>query len=328
VELRHFRYFVAVAEELNFRRAAERMYVAQGAVSAQIGKLERELGVRLLDRSPRGVSLTDAGAALLPEARRVLNQAEVARLAARNARDHATSRLRIGYMPASLPESVPRAVQRLAAAMPLLETSFEQGPVDELIEATRAAWLDAAVVALPATTAGLRLTHLGERRAIAALPVSHEHAMRAEVRLDQLAPERIVVLPRDANRPLYDGILAGCRAAGISPSLVEMPDADLERALLAVASGAGVGLFPESVAERYGTPGVRFVPLRDETASFAAAVLTRRDSDHMPTVAFLRAVTALARPRGPEGDSPTIWPRPDELAGAVGRWPRQRIEPR
>ena len=122
MELRHLRYFVAVADELSFRRAAERMYVAQGAFSEQIRKLERELDVRLLDRSRRSVSLTDAGAALLPEARRVLHQVEVARLAARNARDHATSRLRIGYVPGSLPASVTARVAGYAdtvwSAMP------------------------------------------------------------------------------------------------------------------------------------------------------------------------------------------------------------------
>src|SRR4029077_4074135 len=114
MELRHLRYFVAVAEELHFRHAAERLHVAQPAVSEQVRKLEDELGVRLLNRDQRHVSLTVAGAALLPEARRVLHDAEVARLAARSARDRATSRLRIGYIPAALPARVPRALQRLA----------------------------------------------------------------------------------------------------------------------------------------------------------------------------------------------------------------------
>src|SRR3954467_718943 len=87
VELRQLRYFVAVAEELHFRRAAERLYVAQPAVSEQIRKLEEELGVRLFDRTQRKVALTESGAALLTEARRVLHQAEAARVAARSASD-------------------------------------------------------------------------------------------------------------------------------------------------------------------------------------------------------------------------------------------------
>ncbi len=290
MELRHLKYFVAVAEELNFRRAAERVYVAQGAFSEQVRKLERELGVRLLDRSSQGTSLTEAGAALLPEARRVLRQADIAQLAARNAHDDAAARLRIGYLPAALPSGLSRGLQRLATAMPLLETSLEPGTQRELLEAVRTESVDAAIVTLPAATDGLRVTPLRDQRVVAALPSSHEHCARSEVRLEQLAPRRILLLPRDANRPLYDGILASCRAAGLCPTLIEMPDEDAERAVLAVACGAGPALLPESVVERYGTPGVRFGPLSADEATFTTSVVTRRDTEHMPTVAVLRTV--------------------------------------
>src|SRR6476659_3092072 len=107
MELRHLRYFVAVAEELHFRRAAERLHVAQPAVSEQIRKLEAELGVQLLLRTQRSVSLTPAGAAMLEEARRVLRQADHACHAAREAHGRALSHLRIGYLPDVLPAAVP-----------------------------------------------------------------------------------------------------------------------------------------------------------------------------------------------------------------------------
>lgn len=297
MELRHLRYFVAVAEELHFRRAAERLHIAQPAVSEQIRKLEDELGVQLLNRTSRSVSMTDAGAALLPEARTVLQQAEAARLAARGARDVATSRLRIGYMPVSLPASVPRALQRLSAATSRVETRLEPGSGLGLIEAVREKRLHAAVVSLPAPTAGLRITPLADQRAIAAIPLRPGQAVRSEIRLDQVAPERILVLPRDANRPFYDAVIATCHDADLSPTLVEMPDGDVEPALLAVASGAGMALFPESVAERYAAPGVRFVALGGHQPVVATAVVTRHDTTHMPTASFLKVLSQAAKPR-------------------------------
>src|SRR5207247_5544816 len=127
----------------------------------------------------------------------------------------------------------------------------EPGSGLELIEAVRAEQLDAAIVSLPAPIAGLRTTVLGDQGAVATLPVGHDHAVKHEIRLEQVAPERIVVLPRDADRPFYDAIVATCRDAGLSPTLVEVPGESVERALLAVASGAGMALLPESVAERY-----------------------------------------------------------------------------
>src|SRR4051794_27868428 len=99
MELRHLRYFVAVAEELHFRRAAERLHIAQPAVSEQVRKLEAELGVKLFERNQRSVTLTDAGAAMLDEGRRVLSQADVAQRAAREAHARTVGRLQIGYLP-------------------------------------------------------------------------------------------------------------------------------------------------------------------------------------------------------------------------------------
>jgi DNA-binding transcriptional LysR family regulator len=291
MELRHLRYFVAVAEELHFRRAAERLHIAQPAVSEQVRKLEEELGVRLFDRTPRNVSLTDAGAALLIEARRVLDQAEVARLAARRALGRPSSVLRIGYLPASLPASVPRTLQRLAREWPDLETTLQPGFGLELVDAVRAEKLDVAIVSLPTPAAGLRVTGLGDQRAVAVFPVGHDHAVKSAIRLEQIVPERIVVFPRDADRPFYDAVIAACRDAGISPTLIESPDAQVERVLLAVAAGAGMAVLPESVSERYVAAGVRFVPLDGTGPVLATAVISRRDTEHLPTLAFLRAIS-------------------------------------
>jgi DNA-binding transcriptional LysR family regulator len=291
VELRQVRYFVAVAEDLHFSRAAKRLHVAQPAISEQIRKLELELGVELLDRTRRPIALTVAGTAFLDEARWLLEGAQLARLAARGAQDPEACRLRIGYAPAALPARVPRALQRLASHMPHLRASMHEGTPLELSDSTRAGRLDAAIVSLPAVTTGLRVTPLGEQRAVAAVPMRHRHAVGEPRRLAQIAPETVILLPRESNRAFYDAVVASCREAGLAPTFVELPDAHLERALLAVVAGAGMALLPESVADRYVAPGVRFVSLDGNQPAVPVAALTRRDSSNLATAAFLRELS-------------------------------------
>jgi DNA-binding transcriptional LysR family regulator len=297
VELRHLRYFVAVAEELHFRRAAERLYVAQPAVSEQIRKLEAELGVRLFDRTHRSVSLTDGGKALLVEARRVLQLAEVARIAARSARDSMGARLRFGYVSDAMPASVPRAWQHLASAEPRVEVSLETGAALRLIQAVRDRQLDAAVVGLPAPTKGLRVTTLGHQSLVAALPAATARGLEAGITLERLAPERLVMLPRDANPALHDAVVSLCHQAGLSPRFVEAAEPRVEAVLLAVAAGGGTALLPAAIMERYAAPGVQLVELIGAEPAFETAVLTRLDTEHLATHAFLRALPRVPKPR-------------------------------
>jgi DNA-binding transcriptional LysR family regulator len=297
MELRHLRYFVAVAEELHFRRAAERLYVAQPAVSEQIRKLEEELGVRLFDRTQRSVSLTAAGSAMLDEARRVLRQAELAQLAARNAGSSAVEQLRIGFLAGSLPTGVPLALQRLSESANPVNVQLETGPALRLIDDVRAERLDAAVVSLPAPTNGLQTTRLGEERAVAVLPISHPQSSRQAIELEQLSPERIVLLARDANPAFHDAIVFVCHETGLSPTLVEVGEPRVEHALLAVAAGAGMALLPASAANHYSAPGVSFLPLDGAQPVTETAVVSRKDSEHAATSTFLNAVSRTGRLR-------------------------------
>jgi DNA-binding transcriptional LysR family regulator len=296
MELRHLRYFVAVAEELHFRRAAERLYVAQPAVSEQIRKLEAELGVRLFDRTHRSVALTEPGKALLAEARRVLQLAEAAQHAARNASRRTGARLRIGYVPDVLPSSVPRALQRLAAATTCIDISLEAGTPLGLLAAVRDGGLDAAVLALPAPTKGLRITTLGHQRFVAALPATDIRVLHGDLTLERLDPERLIVLPRAANPALHDAVVSMCRSAGVSPALVESAEPRVEAVLLAVAAGGGAALLPASVSERYAVPGVQLVELAGAEPAYESAVVTRPDSEHLSTQAFLHAVVRAGKP--------------------------------
>jgi DNA-binding transcriptional LysR family regulator len=308
MELRHLRYFVAVAEELHFRRAAERLYVAQPAVSEQVRKLEGELGVRLFDRTQRSVSLTDAGAALLVEARRVLRQAEIAQMAARNAGDRANQELRIGHVSDLLPRCVTRAMRTLGASSPRIRMRLETGAAVRLIDELRAERLDAVVVGLPAPTSKLRVTPAGHQRAVLALPVTHPQAVSAAISLERLLPERLIVLPPDTNPAFHSAVVSICRDAGFSPTLIEVVEPRVEHVLLAVASGAGMALLPESAAERHVAQGVRFVPIDDPEPAFASVVLTRPGADDLATAAFVRAVTHAAGPVAVPDPVPALAP--------------------
>src|ERR1044072_4216727 len=247
MELRHLRYFVAVAEELHFRRAAERLYVAQPAVSEQIRKLEAELGVRLFDRTHRSVCLTEPGRALLPEARRVLRLAEAAQHAARNASRRTGERLRVGYVPDALPSSVPRALQQLATAAAGVDVALETGTPLGLIAAVRDAAIDAAVVSLPAPTKELQVTPLESQAVIVALPTVEAREYEDGVSLAALQPDRLVMLPRAANPVLHDAVVAHCRNARVAPALIAAAEPRGEAVLLAGAAGGGAALLPASV---------------------------------------------------------------------------------
>jgi DNA-binding transcriptional LysR family regulator len=310
MELRHLRYFVAVAEELHFRRAAERLYVAQPAVSEQVRKLEAELGVQLFNRTHRSVSLTLAGAALLEEARRVLHQADIAQMAARTAAQQATERLRIGHLPDLLPGSVARAMRILGTSAPRVQISLQTGPTARLIDQLRAHQLDAAIVGLPVAANGLRITRAGGEHTVAALPTSHPHAASRSVALERLAPDRVILPPRDSNPAFHSAVLSICRAAGLSPTLIELAEAHIEHALLAVAAGAGIALLPASVAERHMVPGVSFVAIESCEPAFVSAVLTLPgNSDALATARFVRAVAHAGTTAG-GGPASRISPLP------------------
>jgi DNA-binding transcriptional LysR family regulator len=261
MELRHFRYFVAVAEELHFRRAAERLHVAQPAVSEQIRKLEQELGVQLLNRTHRSVSLTAAGSAMLDEARRVLRQADVAQQAAREAEQRTGHRLRVGSMPDAFPQPLARALGRIAKALPGIDLVLETGHGPDLIEEVRSGRLDVAAVCLPARVSGLRATPFAHEATVVALPVMHRLADGDSLDVEQLAESNLILLPRAVNPAFYDGVVGGCREAGFAPSLMETAEPRVEQALLSVAVGRGMALLPASVADRYSLPGVSFRPL-------------------------------------------------------------------
>ncbi|HVC31145.1 MAG TPA: LysR family transcriptional regulator, partial [Steroidobacteraceae bacterium] len=189
MELRHLRYFLAVAEELNFTRAAERLGISQPPLTQQVKALEAELGVALLDRSAYRIELTDAGRIFAAEAARILGDARSAVQAARRAATGATGRVRVGFTEsASFNSLVTSSLRRFRSGYPAVEVSLEEHPSTELIEGLRAGRLDAAFVRPPLPVQrGLTLDLLEKEPLVAAVPTGHPLATRQQVDLGALA---------------------------------------------------------------------------------------------------------------------------------------------
>jgi DNA-binding transcriptional LysR family regulator len=261
-ELRLIRYFVAVAEERNFTRAAERLHMAQPPLCTAIRQLEQQLDVRLLDRTPRSVDLTAAGELLLERGRELLAHADEVVGAVRAVEKAPTGLLRVGISPAARFGAAPAAVARWAAAAPGVMVHTGEGTTGALLRDVRQGRLDLALVFCPdpAATAGLETTVAREEPAVVHVRADHPFARRASVALDELAGETLVVAGGPDSPGYTAAVVARCRAAGFEPSTRPDPYPDLGGQ--AVREGLGVVLYVAGAfgAELEGTTLVPVVP--------------------------------------------------------------------
>jgi DNA-binding transcriptional LysR family regulator len=246
--------------------------------------------VQLFERTHQRVRLTEAGQALLAEARGVLQQAEAACRAARQAHDVSGSRLKVGYVPDILPESVPRALHQLTSAVPTLEVTLESGPARELLQAVRGRRLDVAVTGLPAPTSGLRVMSLGSERLVAAMPSVHSVPA---ISLDAVASQRVLTLPRETDPALYDTIVSVFHDAGLAPVLTAVAEPRIESVLLGVASGRGMALLPASAAERRTLPGVHIAQVLGADPEVESGVSSHPEAGLLGLQSFLHVLEGL-----------------------------------
>jgi DNA-binding transcriptional LysR family regulator len=277
MEIRQLRYFVAVAEDRHFRRAAQRLHVAQPAVSEQIRKLERELGARLLDRTSRSVELTPAGAAFIDDARRILRDVDGAGHVVRRAQAGSRWRLRLGFTLHALPPAIGTVLGRIRTADAHIDVDLASGPARTLLTRLRHDQLDAAIVCLPAPTAGLRVATMSVEPLVAVVPSSRATA-HLPVSVARVAAGRVLLPARDADPACHDATLAAFHAAGAAPNLVESAATTVEQLLLEVLAGAGTALLPASAASRTGLPGLAALPLADVAAHVSMGLVTRDEA--------------------------------------------------
>lgn len=294
MDIKPLRLFIAVAEDLNFSRAAARLGMAQPPLSLAIKNLEQELGVRLLDRTRRSVTLTRAGAAFLVEARRSIAQLERSAHVARQVSAGRAGTLRIAYVSSAPYHFLPSVLTRFHRKFPDIDFDLQEWPSLELIRLVENDQVDVAILR---SVLGTRLklrTVIGCRESfVVALPRRHRLARRTLLRLADLAEEAFVSFSAKRSPSLHQQLLMACRTAGFTPR-IHQEAAQLQSIMSLVAAGLGIALVPSSI-QHLNHPEIAFRRLRDRTPWLSSElIVAMRDDNPMPAAReFLKIASAI-----------------------------------
>ncbi len=300
-DFRQLRYFIAVAEELSFTRAALRLHLSQPPLSQQIQSLEQDLGVRLLERSKRHVVLTEPGRVFLEQARQILAKADEARSQVTAAAAGHSGQLRLAYTSSvSFHPALPQTLLRFGQIAPNVRLKLSEMYTEVQFSALLAGEIDVGFVrnepihALDARS--LRMSVIDREPLLLALPSGHPHAGRSSLRLAEVAGDPFVSQPRELAATLCDRLVSLATAAGFQPEIVQQAQ-QINGLLALVAAGLGLALVPASMRS-VRLARVSYVPLEDSNAYMLLATACRAN-DHSPALQeFLATVTGTAAAPG------------------------------
>lgn len=302
MELRHLRYFIAVAEELHFGRAAQRLQIAQPPLSQQIRQLEAELQTQLLWRNKRHVELTDAGRAFLEEARKTLGQAERAARTARLAHDEQTGSLLMGFVDSALYDLLPRLVRAYRQLRPDIHVHLREMSSGQQVRALVRRELQVGLLRPARVGREIVFEELCRERLLVALPHGHRLSAEPEIAPAQLRGEPFVFFERALAPALHDFLLGLFRRARFTPTIAhEAGDGHTIVAL--VGAGVGVSLVAESM-RHWGGSQVVYRPLRHRSAWLPMCMAWHRDARSEVVESFVacaRAATGAGGTSHPPG---------------------------
>ncbi len=276
MELRHLRYFVTVAEELHFGRAATRLAIVQPSLSQQIQQLEDELGFPLLHRTKRSVELTDAGKVFLVEAKRALAQVQEAKRAAQRAYRGEVGRLVVGYISSSTYDLLPVMLRVYRERFPDVEVGLRELTTHEQIRALEEEYIDVGLLRLPISTPMVSAEVVRREPIVCVLPDGHPLASRERVAVSLLADEPFVLQSSHRGGGYYMQLMKLCLAAGFSPNVVQEVT-EMHIIVSLVAAGMGVSLVPLSACN-IRSQGVVYRELEGTPALSEMAVAWLRSS--------------------------------------------------
>lgn len=296
MELRQLRYFVAVAEELHFTRAAKRSYVTEPPLSQQIRRLEAELGVRLFNRTKRSVQLTDAGQAFLQEVRPVLAQADEAVRAAQRGSRGEVGRLVVGFVNSAIYDRLPVVLRSFRERFPSVELDLRELSTAEQEEALLRSEIRVGILRQPVDNPVLAVETIFQEPLVVALPETHPLAAHAEVAVHRLAGEAFVMFPRRLVPAFYDRMISLCHDNGFSLRVVQEAT-QMQTILSLVAAGLGVSLISSS-CQALCRSGVAYRSLTPAGLTAEVGVAWRRGDESPVLGAFLTTARRVAREAG------------------------------
>lgn len=257
MDLRRLRHFNVLAETLNFSRAAERLHIAQPALSVSIQKLEAELGSRLFERTPSGVVLTGAGQSALVEARRLLYHGEQLQRSVRAAADGTGGRLRVGFVGSAIYRVVPTLIPQFRAQYPNVMLVLQEATSASIVSMLNEEALDIGIVRTPLLQShGATLYTLQRDRLLLALPRDHALASHSALALGALAQESFIMYSSTDAAGLYTHAMSACEQAGFSPIVAQVAT-QVPTVLALVESGLGIALVPE-IMRGHRAPGISY----------------------------------------------------------------------
>jgi DNA-binding transcriptional LysR family regulator len=296
MDLRQLRYFAILADELHFRRAAERLNITQAPLSLAIQALEQELGTQLFRRTQRRVELTETGIALRSDARAILDRVERSRETIRNLASGMTGHLRIGFTPASsLLRFFPKLISAFRSQRPDVRVELQELSSLGQIEALRAREIDVGIVRRPMSlvASDLSLLKLLTDTLVVAMRRGHRLGHRSKLSIADLRHEAFIFYPREAGVGIYEQVIALCARSGFSPNIVQ--EAREASTLIGLAStGLGVAVVPSGL-QHIKLPHVLFKPLTDVDAATEIFLATRIEQPNTRVESFRRLAQAVVR---------------------------------
>ena len=288
MELRHLRYFIAVAEELHFGRAAAKLFIAQPPLSQQIQQLEKELGFPLFTRTSRNVELTYAGRIFLEEARETIAGIEKAVADARRASQGEVGRLSIGFVGTATFSVLPEALRRYREQYPEVSLRLRELVSARQAQALRERRIQVGFARPELTAPDIICEPLITEPFVAALPMRHRLAKEPEIAISDLAHDEFILFPR-LPRPSYGDLLIRlCQDSGFQPNIVQEA-AEIQTAISLVAGGLGVTLLPASAVNVH-RQGVVFAALRSPAPVSSLSLVYRSGDDTPALQTFLKVV--------------------------------------